>query len=285
MFKLVLLLSLSVVLLCIAISASIAIIQSRKSGKRAGLSIRLPRKSFIERLIWELPYQIVTDIFNTQDFEFKENGFHLIVGEQGSGKTITLVYLLEQYRKQYPKIKIRTNMKYQYEDGEIKTWRDLVFKNNGIYGQIDVLDEVQNWFNSLQSKDFPVEMFQEITQQRKQRKMIIGTSQVWQRVAKPIREQVKLVYKPVTLCGCLTIVRVFKPLVNDDGGIDEMKYRGCFFFVHNKELREAFDTYHKIQVMSLKGFKAQTAIANNPYDYVGQSLPSDHTLGGGGGKS
>lgn len=285
MFKLVLLLSLSVVLLCIAISASIAIIQSRKSGKRAGLSIRLPRKSFIERLIWELPYQIVTDIFNTQDYEFKENGFHLIVGEQGSGKTITLVYLLEQYRKQYPKIKIRTNMKYIHEDGEIKTWRDLVFKNNGIYGQIDVLDEVQNWFNSLQSKDFPVEMFQEITQQRKQRKMIIGTSQVWQRVAKPIREQVKLVYKPVTLCGCLTIVRVFKPLVNDDGCIDEMKYRGCFFFVHNKELREAFDTYHKIQVMSLKGFKAQTAIANNPYDYVGQSLPSGHTLGGGGGKS
>lgn len=285
MYKLAFWLSLSVLLLCIVISVIIAVIENKKSGKKTGLSIRLPRKSFIERLLWELPYQLVCDMYNTQDYEFKENGFHLIVGEQGTGKTITVVYLLEQYRKQYPKIKIRTNMKYQHEDGEIKSWRDLVFKNNGIYGQIDVLDEVQNWFNSLQSKDFPVEMFQEITQQRKQRKMIIGTSQVWQRVAKPIREQVKLVYKPVTLFGCLTIVRVFKPLVNSEGGIDEMKYRGCFFFVHNKELRDAFDTYHKIQVMSLKGFKAQTSVSQSPYEYDGQGLPTASMRSGGGGKA
>lgn len=40
-------------------------------------------------------------------------------------------------------------------------------------GEIDVLDEIQNWFNSLQSKDFPPEMLTEITQQRKQTKMIL----------------------------------------------------------------------------------------------------------------
>lgn len=126
-----------------------------------------------------LPFQIVEDMYNRQDYEFTENGLHLIVGEQGSGKTITLVYLLMKYKKQFPNMKIRTNMNYLYEDGHIESWRDLVFINNGIYGQIDVLDEIQNWFNSLESKDFPVEMFSEISQQRKQRKAIFGTSQVW----------------------------------------------------------------------------------------------------------
>lgn len=77
-------------------------------------------------------------------------------------------------------------------------------------------------------------------------------------VAKPIREQCSLVYKPLTLFGALTIVRVYKPKVNDDGQCDALKLRSLFFFVHEKELRNAFDTYKKIETMSLKGFKKQS---------------------------
>jgi len=252
-------------ILCIATSVIIAIVKAKKQGKKIGKKKVEKKVSHIRRLLFEFPYQYVTDLYNSSDFEFKENGFHLIVGEQGCGKTITLVYLLLKYQKLYPKLKVRTNMNYAYEDGEIKSWRDLVFKNNGVDGQIDVLDEVQNWFNSLQSKDFPVEMLQEITQQRKQRKMILGTSQVWQRVAKPIREQVKYVYRPFTLFGCLTFCVVYKPIVNSDGECEQMKFRHMFYFVHNSEIREAFDTYKKIQYMSLKGFKEQPVLtANTP---------------------
>lgn len=271
--KIALISSLAVIITCILISIICAVFYYHRQGLAPALSLKMPKQSFVLRILWQLPWQIVNDSFHRQDYEFCENGFHLIVGEQGTGKTITLVWLLMQYRKQYPKLKIRTNMGYKYEDGEIKSWKDLVFHSNGVYGQIDVLDEVQNWFNSLQSKDFPVEMFQEITQQRKQRKMIIGTSQVWQRVAKPIREQVKYVYKPITLFGCLTIVTKYKPVVNDEGAVDELKPRGTFFFVHNDELRDAFDTYKKIQFMSLKGFKPQAPQAFSPYEY-GTPSPS-----------
>ena len=274
MWKIAFILFVVVLAVCLTTASVVAIVHFKRQGLRPALSIKLPKQSFLLRILWELPWQIVNDAFHRQDYEFCDNGFHLIVGEQGSGKTITLVWLLMQYQKQYPKLKVRTNMGYAYEDGTIRSWRDLVFVNNGVYGQIDVLDEVQNWFNSLQSKDFPVEMFQEITQQRKQRKMIIGTSQVWQRVAKPIREQVKYVYKPITLLGCLTIVRKFKPVVNDEGAVDELKPRGIFFFVHNDELRNAFDTYKKIQVMSLKGFKPQAVQAVSPYDYSTSSPTS-----------
>lgn len=234
----------------------IEIIKCKRKGLTLGKVAEEPKKpSIYKRLFVLLPRQIVDDAYSRQDYEFMENGLHLFVGEQGSGKTISLVHFLMTMKSKYPKLAIRTNMSYKYEDKPIKSWRDLVFSNNGVYGQIDVIDEIQNWFNSLESKDFPPEMFSEITQQRKQKKCICGTSQVWQRVAKPIREQVKLVYKPFTIFGCLTIVRVYKPNVDDSGSIDNLKFRKIYFFVHNSEIRNAFDTYKKIQQMSLKGFK------------------------------
>lgn len=221
-------------------------------------------KNFFIKLFVLFPRRFIRDIFIRSDYEFRESGFHLFVGEQGSGKTITLVYMLLCLQKQYPKLVVRTNMLYKYENGSIKNWKDLVFKNNGIYGQVDVIDEVQNWFNSLQSKDFPPEMFAEITQQRKQKKCILGTSQVWGRVAKPIREQVSIVYKPFTIFGCLTFVRKYKPCVKDDGSIDKLQPRGIFFFVHNDTIRNAFDTYKKIQVQSLKGYKSENEQMRSP---------------------
>ena len=149
--------------------------------------------------------------------EFNEFGVHLFCGEQGSGKTTAVVDLLmNKWQKMYPKMKTFTNMDYKYEDGEISHWKDLIRNKNGIYGVTNVIDEIQNWFNSLQSKDFPPEMMLEITQQRKQRKVILGTAQVFGRVAKPIREQTSFVYLPRTFLGCLTIVRVSKPIYYDE---------------------------------------------------------------------
>lgn len=229
-----------------------------KHLKPTGIKVKIKNESKLKRLIIDFPKRFVKDSLTCDLEDFKETGLRLVVGEQGAGKTITVVYLLLMYKKQYPRLKIRTNMNYKYEDDCIKDWTDLVFKNNGIYGEIDVLDEIQNWFNSLESRDFPVEMFQEITQQRKQKKQILGTSQVWQRVAKPIREQVSILYKPITFFGCLTFVRKYKPCVDSDGSVTSLKYRGCFFFVHSDEIRNAFDTYNKIKTMSLKGFKSAT---------------------------
>lgn len=149
---------------------------------------------------------------------------------------------------------IKTNYAYKYETAPIVSYHDILNSNNGIYGEIDVLDEVQNWFNSLQSKDFPPEMMTEITQQRKQRKCIFGTSQVFSRVAKPIREQTTFLYEPITIAGCLTIVRMYKHTASADGLTDKKKLRKVFFFVHSDHLRESFDTYKKIERYKNEGF-------------------------------
>lgn len=211
--------------------------------------------NFFKKIFIEFPRQKAYDIISFNPDTFRDYGFHLITGKQGTGKTITLVYLLLRYQKMYPKLKVKTNMYYKFQDGEIQHWKDLVNSENGIYGEIDVIDEVQNWFSSNQSKDFPPEMLREVTQQRKQRKMIIGTSQVFTRVSKAIRENVYLVYEPLTIFGCITIVRAYEPTLDTNGTVVSKKPKKTFFFVHNNEIRNAFDTYQKILDMSESGFK------------------------------
>lgn len=215
------------------------------------------KKNFFYRILILFPFRFIKDRITFNPDFFKEYGVHIIAGEQGSGKTITVCYLLRKFQHIYPRLKVKTNMCYRFEDEPITHWKDVVSSNNGIFGEIDVLDEIQNWFSSLQSKDFPPEMLTEITQQRKQRKMILGTSQVFNRVAKPIREQTTFLYEPVTLFGCLTWVRVYKPKLSADGNFDDKKnkkLRSMFFFVHTDELRDSFDTYKKIEKYSSDGF-------------------------------
>lgn len=68
---------------------------------------------------------------------------------------------------------------------------------NGYYGVIYLIDEIHLEFNSLESKNIDIEVMIEVSQQRKQRKHIIGTSQVYGRLAKPFREQIR----NVVLCS------------------------------------------------------------------------------------
>lgn len=219
---------------------------------KKGISKYIGHGSKLKRIFIDLPRQIILDRFNTDPDEFKEYGVHIIAGKQGTGKSITLTYLLNRYQEMYPNIKIATNYYYKNEDKHISHWKDILNYNNDKYGVVVCLDEIQNWFNSLQSKDFPPEMLTEITQQRKQRKIIFGTSQVFSRVAKPIREQTYMLYIPVTLFGCLTFVRKYDVEISTDGLADSKKYRGCFFFIQNEELRNNFDTYRKIEKLEFK---------------------------------
>lgn len=212
--------------------------------------------SKLKRVLFDFPRQFAYDHLTFNPDYFKEYGVHLIAGEQGSGKTVTMVYMLNRFRKMYPKLKVNTNFEYVFQDGRIDNWTDLIDSTNGIYGVLDCIDEIQNWFNSLQSKDFPVDMITELTQQRKQRRAILATSQVFSRVSKPVREQTYFLYLPCTAFGCLTIVRKYKPIISGETGLaKDKKLRGLFFFVHNKELRDSFDTYLKIKKMREQGFK------------------------------
>ena len=108
---------------------------------------------------------------------------------------------------EYPKCKVIGNLDYKFQDDELKDWQQIIDYKNNKKGVIIQIDEIQNWFNSKASKDFPMEMTQIVTTNRKQRRVIMGTAQRFYMVAKDIRTQVTEVRNCTTLFGCLTMQR------------------------------------------------------------------------------
>ncbi|MCM1298802.1 MAG: AAA family ATPase, partial [Firmicutes bacterium] len=232
------------------------IIKEKKRLIKPIKPITYKKRGKLKRIYIDLPKAIARDIVNFDPNDFKFNGLHCFCGEQGSGKTIAMVNKIRELKQKYPLVQVLTNFDCEFSDGLITSWKDIVFKNNGSHGIIIALDELQNWFSTNESKDFPPEMLQEITQQRKQRKCILATSQRFMRLAKPLREQINYLYEPFTIGGLITFVRVRKPCVDDSGQLDRFhtQKRGVYFFVHDDELRSSYDTLQKITRQANGGY-------------------------------
>lgn len=182
--------------------------------------------------------------------ELKVTGINIFCGPQGSGKTLSAVHYLKPIIKDYPKAIIVTNIDFNFDipNKVIKYSGFEDFKiENGIYGVIYVLDEIHLILNSLESKGIPLSVIVELSQQRKQRKLILGTSQVYSRMAKPLREQIR----NVIICRNFFGLLQFNYLIDafnskeKDGELKYDKLKSSFFF-HSKEDYKAYDTYKKM---------------------------------------
>lgn len=219
---------------------------------------RVVKKSgLLKQLFYEAPKQYVEDMFNTDPDFFKYQGLVLYTGAQGYGKTVALVHDIMQMQEEYPLCKCITNLDYKYEDDELNHWEQLINYKNGIYGVIAVIDEIHNWFSSKQSKEFPPQMFEVVTQNRKNRRIICATTQNYYQPAKDIRTQCTEVRKCLTLFGVFTIVHAVRPILDSNGDVKQWKHIKFYTFAHTKEIREAYDTYKVIESLAKSGFKEQ----------------------------
>jgi hypothetical protein len=143
---------------------------------------------------------------------------------------------------------LRSTKYYLYFENMEQLTLALTNVNNTKLGVIYLVDEIHTYFNALESKNIPMYVFTEISQQRKQRKLIIGTSQLFLRMAKPFREQCDNLIVCNTIGGFLTFQRAYDgmTLVQDfDGSLSgNLKKLGLFF--HNRKIRKSFDTYQKV---------------------------------------
>ena len=73
---------------------------------------KVKRVSFIKRLFIDFPKQFVLDMLTRNPNEFGLYGFHLFVGEQGSGKTVATAEFLRRIKQKYPLCQIATNFEY-----------------------------------------------------------------------------------------------------------------------------------------------------------------------------
>lgn len=223
--------------------------------KKAGEHNKIKKTRLIKKLFWDAPKQFALDYMNRDPEFFRHQGLIIYTGNQGSGKTSTMVRDIMLMQKEYPKLKVIDNFGYKYQNDELRHWKQLVDYKNGIQGVVVGIDEIQNWFNSKQSKNFPPEMLQIVTTNRKNRRCICGTAQRFYMVSKDIRTQCSEVRHCSTWAGVLTIVIRKEPVVNSEGEVEKEKFKGMYCWVHSKETREAYDTYRMIDVLSQSGFK------------------------------
>lgn len=252
----------ALIILITTIFVLVGLIKGNKIPKRKVKSDYKKLNIFV-KLFYDLPKAISRDFFQRNPDALPYHGLYMICGPQGSGKTITAIYLMRMWQMMYPLIKIRSNISISFQDGQITHWKQLINVHNGEIGQIDFLDETQNWFNSNESKNFPVDMLQEITQERKKHKVIIGTSQVFTRLAKPLREQTTYLCEPHTFLGCFTFVFVYKPILKDDGILLKKKFYKIFCFVHDDDLRASYNTYERVERLASKGFQESACDTSN----------------------
>lgn len=215
---------------------------------------------------------------------FKPNGVQVFFGEQGSGKTITLMHLFRKIAKAYPKaivvsniiLKDRKQLAFNGDDqkfldiinNEIDTQNEYIYYSskeeyatvnkhvrNGKYGVILITDEYQNYFSNQDSRNVPPWVIEQAAQNRKQRRVHLVTSQDYDQIAKPTRRRSDVAFKcrtfslPFSYGSIFTVYWAYdskKMDFNDNGRMYAIKPLKMGFFFHSKKLRDSFDTYQVV---------------------------------------
>lgn len=141
-------------------------------------------------------------------------------------------------------IYLRTNRVFPFDNAD-----DLSTFENSTEGVIYLIDEIHLYFNSLESKNINPDVMVQFAQQRKQRKHIVCTSQVYGRMAKPLREQFSDVIVCKNIMGCvqynLLIDRDSTDESKDDSHLSG-KVRKKYVFIHTPQMYKRYDTYYTI---------------------------------------
>lgn len=184
---------------------------------------------------------------------FYPEGLLVFCGSQGSGKTLSAVQYVKKLCIEYPRAVLVTNTKINGLPAHTAVVpyngiESLTSHENGLCGVIYFIDEIHLEFNSLESKNVPIEVMIEVSQQRKQRKHIVGTSQVYMRMAKPLREQIKNVVICKNFFKCIQFNRLIdgESAHEENGKLKFDTVKNIIWF-HSPKLYNSYDTYAKMK--------------------------------------
>lgn len=215
---------------------------------------------------------------------FDPEGLLIFCGPQGSGKTLSAVQYCRKVLERYPRCKFVSNVKIEGIPEEIEQIEydglDSLFNvSNDYAGVLYLIDEIHLEFNSLESKNMSIEEMTEFAQQRKQRKHIVGTSQVFMRLAKPLREQIKNVVLCKNYFGLIQRNQLIDGTTAvEEGGKLRCDVKGNYWWFHSPDLYSCYDTYAKMKRYK-KEWKGRTnAPSALPYDL--SSFAADPGQGG-----
>lgn len=178
-------------------------------------------------------------------------GTRVYTGHQGSGKTLSLVKYAFDVKEVFPKCKVFSNVKlygmkyFPITDGP--SLKVAISCENGSNGVLILLDEAHLYFG--RKDGIPLDLLTCISQQRKDRRRLIFSSQIWEELDISLRKQVK----EIVHCRCI-FKKVQINTVSDGETLhyDKQLSRFCAdkkyteIFKHNEEYYKRYDTYQKI---------------------------------------
>ncbi len=223
-------------------------------GQRQGNGKTLSAVLYTLNVLNDFPYAILVSNVAIKDYPFNAHYYiddndiaHIIDNETGNDITSEDIV-----NGTYSKVCI------EYTGLEC-----LKYISNGEYGVLYFIDEIHLELNSLESANIDIDVIVEISQQRKQRKHIVGTSQVFMRMAKPVREQIFDVIMCEKYFNCLQFNKVLKSsTIREENGEMHAEVKSNYVFIHTPKLYEMYDTYAKMKRYNKewKGRKRETPV-------------------------
>lgn len=194
---------------------------------------------------WRLINRIILDSYDKKIHRYF--GFTLFCGKQGGGKTYSAVKYCYDLAKRSGGLLVSNtpldcpgDINYMY----LRSLRDIKYLPESS-NYIILLDEIQVLFDT---HNFDNEFYTIFCQLRKRNITIVGTAQVFERVALKLREQVNTLYYCRTFFGAVTRVKEYYPDLNSSG---KLSSKGSFilgndWYIQEDFIRNMYNTYFKI---------------------------------------
>lgn len=201
-------------------------------------------------------YKYNRDFRKSHPEYFEPDGILVFTGSQGSGKTLSAVNYIHRLCLKYPQCIVVSNCGLVFPDCtnqilQYTGYDQIKSLDNGYAGIILFLDEIQSEFNSLESKNIDPNWFSVISMQRKRRLHVVGTSQLFSRIAKCWREQ----FSGVVECKCVFKYIQLNSIVNasdakeEDGKVIYSTSKPVLWF-HRPDLYTFYDTWERVKRIS-----------------------------------
>lgn len=189
-------------------------------------------------------------------------------GFQGEGKTLSMVQYAFAIKREYPNCVIFSNIRlfgieYNYMTEDIDFQKAFVY-SNGLDGVLILIDEAHLFFNKKTGISFDV--LSCISQQRKDRRRLVFSSQIWDELDISLRKQVDYVVSCSNFLGILQINKWSKgrTLKYDKLQNEYVAQKDHFeIFKRNIELYNRYDTFQKI----IKNTDYQRELASLPVQF------------------
>lgn len=177
-------------------------------------------------------------------------GSRVYFGFQGQGKSLSMVNYAFMVKKAFPKCRLYSNMvlngiEYQLLRTDADITRALRDRN-GKDGVLILLDEAHLYFGK--KTGISLDVLTAISQQRKDRRKIVFSSQIWEELDISLRKQVKEIVK------CKRFFNMIFNFVQDGETLRYDKLEGAYIadtkdliiYKMNDEFYNRYDTYQKI---------------------------------------